>query len=424
MAGGEAMRSSTTGVILALAALGSLGAAGPRDAVIEVDAGPIDRRETPVVVPLPEGLAHARGLTMEGLDDHLPIAVQLVPGERPGAAWILRDLPAGASRRYRLAAVEAPTGGDEATCTDDGKDLLLKAGGRPVLRYHHAVVESPPGLDPVYRRSGQIHPLYTPSGLVVTDDFPPDHAHQHGLFFAWVNTTFGGHRVDFWNQAGRTGRVRHVETLATAGGPVFGQFAVRLRHEDLTGPDAPTPVLDEVWTVRAYHVSGPFLVDFETRQTCAGAKPLEINRYHYGGFGLRGQRAWFDPGVKGEDPPDPARSGRSDFLTSEGKHRADGNHTRARWVDLSGLVDDRFGGVAVLGHPDNLRAPQPVRLHPNKPYLSFAPEVLGGFTIAPDSPYTARYRLATHDGPPDPAALDRLWRDYAEPPRVRVVEAR
>ena len=35
----------------------------------------------------------------------------------------------------------------------------------------------------------------------MTDDFPPDHAHQHGLFFAWVSTSFDGHDVDFWNQS-------------------------------------------------------------------------------------------------------------------------------------------------------------------------------------------------------------------------------
>jgi hypothetical protein len=42
-------------------------------------------------------------------------------------------------------------------------------------------------------------------------------------------------------------------------------------------------------------------------QECAGPKPLKINKYHYGGMGLRGNHRWFDPA---------ARSGRSDFLTS------------------------------------------------------------------------------------------------------------
>jgi hypothetical protein len=147
-----------------------------------------------------------------------------------------------------------------------------------------------------------------------------------------------------------------------------------------------------------------------------------MNQYHYGGFGLRGSREWFDPQVRGTNPPEPSRGGRSDFLTSEGKTRRNGNHTRPRWVDLSGEVDGSLAGVAVLDHPGNFRFPQPVRLHPNKPYFCFAPMVEGAFAIAPGQPYRSRYRLITHDGSPDPVLIDRLWHDYAEPPEVKLVE--
>jgi hypothetical protein len=407
-----------------IAVLGLLGADDPQRLVVEVDAGPHERRETPVFLAWPEGLERPRGVALEEIEDGRAVPAQVVPGERPGVAWIIRDLPAGSKRRYRLTPLDRDRGEENATCRDDGRGLTLTVGGRPVLRYNHATIEPPSGIDPLYRRSGFIHPLTTPSGRVVTDDFAPDHAHQHGLFFAWVNTTFDGHKVDFWNQQGRTGRVRHVAVLGTENGPVFAQFAARLSHEDITTPDAPVVVLDEVWTVRTYNVEGAFLVDFESVQTCAGLKPLEINKYHYGGLGLRGNRAWFDPQAEGEGRPDPSRNGESDFLTSEGKGRADGNHTRPRWAGLSGKVDGRFAGVAILDHPDNFRFPQPVRLHPNKPYDCFAPMVLGSFAIEPGRPYASRYRLVLHDGRPDPEAIDRRWRDYAEPPTVRVVTGR
>ncbi len=57
---------------------------------------------------------------------------------------------------------------------------------------------------------------------------------------------------------------------------------------------------------------------------------------------------------------------------SEGKHRADGNHTRPRWVDLSGAVDGRFDGVTILDHSSNFRFPRSVRLHPNNPEFNSA----------------------------------------------------
>ena len=119
--------------------------------------------------------------------------------------------------------------------------------------------------------------------------------------------------------------------------------------------------------------------------------------------------------------PTPSKSGHSDFLTSEGKRRADGNHTRPRWVDLSGEVDGKVGGLTILDHPANFRFPQPVRLHPNMPYLSFAPEVLGEFEIVPGEKYVSRYRLIAHDGPPDPKLIERIWDDYSDPPKVRIV---
>lgn len=417
------MRATVVGVCVVLAVAGIPGAARPDGVVLEVAAGPQAREATPVVFPRPAALAGARSLRLEDLEDHATVGVQPVEGEPGGLAFVVRDLPAGATRRYRLTAAGAPWAGRTVACRDDGGAVTLLVDGRSVLTYHAATVDPPRGFDPVYRRSGFIHPLVTPSGRVVTADFPADHAHQHGLFFAWVNTTFAGHKVDFWNQKEGTGRVRHLDGPETESGPAFGQLRARLRHEDITGKAAPVPALDEEWVVRVYDVGRVRIVDLESRQSCAGARPLDINKYHYGGFGLRGTTAWFDPKAQGESPPDPARCGESNFLTSEGRTRADGNHTRPRWVDLYGRLDGQFAGVAIFDHPANFRFPQPVRLHPNKPYFCFAPMVEGAFRVEPGRAYVSRYRLVLHDGKPDPKALDALWRDFAEPPAVRAVAA-
>ena len=399
-------------------------ATGSRD--FEVSAGPHDRREIPVTAVLPESFAERRAFTLEDLDAKKPVPVQLLAENGVGraAVFLLEDLKAGTARRFRLSPVSIERGKEAPTpcvCRDDGKSLTLKIEGRTVLSYHHTVVEPPAGMDPLYRRSGYIHPLFTPSGKEVTGDFARDHAHQHALFFAWVNTTYAGRKVDFWNQQNRTGRVRALDVLDMQSGPVYTSFSVRQRHEDLTASEGPAPVLNEVWTVRAYKTgpaSGRFLIDFSSTQTCAGPTSLQVNKYHYGGFGIRGNSAWYDPLAKGDDLPDPARSGESEFLTSEGKHRADGNHTRPQWVDLSGKVEGAFAGVTVLDDPSNFRFPQPVRLHPNKPYFCFAPMVEGPFTIEPAKPYRSRYRVISHDGSPDVKMIERSWNGLAEPPSV------
>lgn len=402
-----------------LAVLVSLAAADPAPVVLELRAGEHERRESPIIVPLPEGWNATKAVKLVSVDDQQEVPAQRVDQPKPALVWILeKPLAAGSTRRYRLEAMPASSAPAKVTCRDDGKSLLIAVEDRPVLRYHHATLEPPPAIDPVYRRSGFIHPLVTPSGRTVTDDFAPDHAHQHGLFFAWVNTTFQGHRVDFWNQKDLTGRVRHTEIGETSSGPVSGGFQVHLLHEDITKPSTPVAVLNETWNVRAYRIASVHIVDIESRQTCAGPEPLILNPYIYGGFGLRGNRAWFDPSANDNDPPSLVRNGQSDFLTSDGKRRQDGNHTRPRWVDLSGLVDGKQAGITVLNLPTNFRSPQPVRLHPNKPYFSISPVVVGKFAIEPGQPYVTRYRLVIHDGAPDPSELDRLRRDFTEPPTV------
>jgi len=397
--------------------------------VVEVDAGAFGRDKTPICVRLPETLADAAHLRLTRLDSHAQVPVQRVREDSQlKALWILDEpLPAGQRRRYRLEATnQRPP--DRVTCTDDGRHLVVSVQGHPVLRYNQAVMESPEGLDPVYRRSGYIHPIFDPAGREVTGDFPPDHAHQHALFFAWVNTTFRGQSIDFWNQAKNTGMIEHVRTQSTVSGPVCAAFTVSLRHRACLSESQVVDVLNETWTVRVYSLADSFLFDLVSRQQCVAGEPLVINEYHYGGMALRGAGQWFDPDVARQiqqrtkakaSAAELARiSVPRDYLTSEGKTWIDGNGTRARWVEMHGPIDARPSGIVVMGHPDNLRAPQPVRLHPHKPYFCFAPMILGQFSIEPGKTLVSRYRYYVHTGDPDAETNDRLWNDFARPPTV------
>ncbi len=402
-----------TATVTAMAMAGSApGAAVARESVVvEVQAGDHERGHVPIVFPLPPELANAKSLWLQQLDSGEQQPVQRTTTEPPQAVWMLHHrLPARQARSFRLSATRFDRDSETAvTCTDDGRSVTVNVRGKTVLTYHTAVVTPPDGLDAVYRRSGFIHPLQTPGGRVLTAAFPADHPHQHGIFNAWVKTEFDGRPVNFWDQAGGTGTVEHVEVTNLVSGPVFGEFSVRLRHVDLSAQPEPVTALDETWTVRVYDRSDMFLIDLESEQRCATEHPLILKEYRYGGMAFRGNSAWLDPAS-------------SDFLTSEGKSRADGNHTRPHGTDLFGVLDGQPCGVAVLQHPDNLRFPAPVRLHPSKPYFVYAPIVLGDMTIEPEQPLTSRYRYIVHDGRPDAALLNTAWLNYAEPPTVRIIE--
>lgn len=314
------------------------------------------------------------------------------------------------------------------TCTETPDSIKVTVRGKPVLTYNKALQEPPRGMDPIYRRSGYIHPLYTPSGRMVTGDFAPDHAHQHALFGAFVNTTFQGKRVDFWNQHKRTGNVSHHKVIEVNSGDQVGSFTVELRHEAFTTPDPPTPVLKEQWTVQVHATTDPgFVVDIHSTITCVADSPLTINPYHYGGMAFRGNNEWVtvesekainaylkarDAGQQLAEPDmDVARH---QFLTSEGERRFDGNGSHVKWVDLFGRVDGEQCGIAMLSHGKNFRFPQAVRLHPSKPYFCFAPMVDGEFTLEPNETYVSDHRYIAHDDAPDTAAIEQAWLEFTK----------
>jgi hypothetical protein len=155
-----------------------------------------------------------------------------------------------------------------------------------------------------------------------------------------------------------------------------------------------------------------FLFDLDWTDKAAGASPLILPEYRYGGLGVRGNRAWTE-------------ATKVAFLTSEGADRLAGENTRARWVHLGGELPGKAGktvtaGLAVLIHPLNLRAPEPVRLNPGIPLLCVSPVKAGPLRIEAGKPYAARYRFVVSDGPADKALLERLWRDYARAPVVKL----
>lgn len=329
----------------------------------------------------------------------------------PRRAWFVVDsLAAGASRTYQIKAGRIPA--DSAVAQRRGRTVDISIDGAPVLRYWAKPRPVPPNVDSIYERGGYLHPVRTPSGHVVTGDYSPDHPHHHGLWSAWTKTRFRGRTPDFWNMGDGTGGVQTMALDSTWSGPVQAGLTARHRYVDRTGP-APVTALYETWTLRVYRVSTGKkhpdyrLFDLAVTQTTASNSPLILPEYRYGGVAVRGPDAWYGS--------DNAR-----FLTSAGRDRSDGNRSRARWTYFGGTVEGRQAGIAMLGHPTNFRAPQPLRIPPDMPYFTFAPSQLGTWRISPGRPYEAHYRFVTVDGSPDSALLDRLWTDYAHPPTVTV----
>ncbi|MCC6510864.1 MAG: PmoA family protein [Pirellulaceae bacterium] len=290
--------------------------------------------------------------------------------------------------------------------------LTVLRGDKAILVYNIQSPPAPAGIDKVYERSGFLHPVYSPKGQVLTAAFPIDHAHQHGIFSAWVNTKYRNQPADFWNLAGKSARVLH-ERVASTETLSDGSLRIELDllHRVLSEPAV--DVLRERWKITVLPSTEKYnCFDLETIQTAITDEPLVIEKYHYGGVAYRGSVRWLlkddSDGRKLGGEIEPNR-----IVNALGQERIEGNHAHARWVSISGQLQGKPAGLVMMDHPRNFRSPQAARVHPTKPYFVYSPCVDGAFNIDKQHPYHARYRFIVHDQPLSNKQLDKLWQTWA-----------
>jgi hypothetical protein len=338
--------------------------------------------------------------------DGRPLPYQTTADGR--VVFVVPSLGAQSVKRYNISASNQGPFPDSAHADFNDGQVTVSTGGKKMFVYQ--AEESPlprPDIKSQFKRGGYIHPVFSPSGRQITDDYPPNHVHHHGIWFPWTKTSFEGRAPDFWNMGESKGKVEFVKLHERWSGPVHAGFIAEHRHLDLTSGEAKA-ALNETWTVTAYRLPGAdyFAFDLVSTQKCGSSSPLILPKYHYGGLGFRGNWAW-----NGET--------KCSFLTSEGEtDRLKGNEKRGNWCHIGGEVDGKITGVAILSHPTNFRSPQPMRLHPKEPFFCFAPSQLGDWSIEPGKPYVSRYRFIVSDGKPDQKEIDQFWQAYAHPPKV------
>jgi hypothetical protein len=319
--------------------------------------------------------------------------------------------PASSLSSFVIAAV-ACTLPSQLTAADPtvtakriGKQIVFTAGDREVLHYQAEPGEFPrANIKEAYRRGGYLHPIYTPAGRLVTDDFPSNHIHHHGIWMPWTKTEFEGRTPDFWNMGDGKGRVEFVSVEPAWEKDNRAGFTAKHQFVDLTVQPSKV-ALNETWEIAVSAIGGATprnVIDFTSTQTCATDAPLKLPQYHYGGFGFRGNWAW---------------NGASAFnvLTSEGEtDRNKANESRGKWCRVGGAVDGQIASATILCHPDNYRFPQPMRLHPSEPFFCYAPQQLGDMEITPGKPYVSKYRIIITEGAPTKEEADNWWRQWAE----------
>jgi hypothetical protein len=162
--------------------------------------------------------------------------------------------------------------------------LELTENGKPVFVYNYGMVLKD-GVAENWRRSSYIHPLYAPDGTVVTDDFPQDHPHHRGVFWAWPVVKIDGIAYDPWSVKGIQDKfVRWVARDA-------GKDAARLSMENGWYVGDKKVLKETVEIVAHPAVSQSRALDltltFEALEKPVSVSGSRQDKKGYGGFGVR-----------------------------------------------------------------------------------------------------------------------------------------
>ncbi len=396
-----------------------------------VEAGDYARLNTPVSVSwndlqLPGISTDSLQLLEHRGEETLPVAMQWDAGPSGALTWVLSgETPAHTTRRYSLQRIESTTDlPATVVARDEDEAVTFSLDGREVLTYQYGLAPVPAGVDEIYRRGGFIHPLRSPAGGTLTRIQPPDHYHHYGIWNPWTHTEFAGREIDFWNLVKGQGTVESRGVTATSSGPVFGGLTAwheHIAYADTTDRSTGQKLLNETWDVRVWNSDAEqksYLVDFTTTQRNVTEQPFIVKEYRYQGFGFRANKRWNDRTAH--------------LLTSAGRNKADGNGTRARWIDVRGPTNEGpsgpgEAGVLFMTHPTNFNFPELLRIWPEganegteNVFVNFNPTQDRDWVLQPGRNYALRYRMLVYDGQIDSTTAQRYWQDYAYPPRVQV----
>jgi hypothetical protein len=316
-------------------------------------------------------------------------------------AWIALVTLTFPAARAAPAAGDANAGKLMVQRLGDPGPLIILDGGQPVLQYNYQIVPEPPDVKdriaPGNRkyavpRADYIHPLYGLHGEILTDDWPVEHPHHRGIYWAWPEVDWQGQRGDLHALqrvfARPTGKVR------TEDGGDFAQIEAEneWRWEDRT------LIVREQAVLRAYRRSEfGRAIDLTFRFTALG-DDVQIARRgqaHYGGLNLRLAQAGEQRIVTFTDPV--------------------GRVPRAAWAYRSGMPPGATSsvGLTILQHCLNPDYPGEWVQYPNLAWIQPTFPASGTrFTISRSRPLELRYRLWIHDKQVGPELARRLWADY------------
>jgi hypothetical protein len=279
--------------------------------------------------------------------------------------------------------------------SDEG--ILVSEAGQKVLFYQMAHKS----LNGEYSRTNYIHPLYGPGGEILTEDFPEDHYHQRGIFWAWHQIYAGGRRLgDGWLledfdtpiiEASVDEEKVRLSTEVHWTSPRFTNEKGELR-----------PFVEERMVLQFYPVEkGVRKLDFDLTfmalvdSVFIGGSEDEKG---YGGFSARIKL-----------PDGMVFTGNDGAVTPRNLQVDTGP-----WLDVTGPLgpDSTLSGVTILSHRSNPGHPQKWILRNKRSMQNIVYPGREPVALLKDRPLELRYRLLIHRGTLSIPQVDEFLEDF------------
>lgn len=300
-----------------------------------------------------------------------------------------------------IAAVSLAGGslqGQELTARRTAGGIEISEGESKVLFYQISSTSS----DGKYERSNYVHPLYSLSGEILTEDFPDDHPHHRGIFWAWHQIIKDDSLIaDGWSCENISwevvnASVRKRRNIITLDNEVLWKSTV--------GAEKGVAIIREHSRIIVHAANEKYrFVDFEI-QLRPEVDNLKVggsdDSKGYGGFSLRFKL-----------PDDIA------FLSGDKVVFARELAVEAEpWLDFFGSFEGQQAppmGVAVFCHPSNPGYPEPWILRSEKSMQN--PAFPGRVPVELTSEgWLLRYRLVIHTSDLQAGDLEKLFGEYTE----------
>jgi hypothetical protein len=252
----------------------------------------------------------------------------------------------------------------------------LTENGRPVFTYNYGMTLKE-GVPADRRRCCYLHPVYTPAGVAVTDDFPKDHYHHRGIAWMWPEIKAGGRQVDGWMLKGIDDRF--VRWVARESKPGSARLAVENGWFS-----AERQVLKETAEMVVYPAKqGARAIELTLTFEALG-EPVEISGTHdlnkgYGGLAFR-----FAPREN------------TVIRTEAGEQFKDTDMVPHPWAELEATYQGRRAAARVIIDKRNPGFPNGWCLRPYG-FLGVNYPGLTPVTLVPGRPLVLRYRVELSD---------------------------